>query len=151
MIFLTSNARMHETAKSVGFLQREDAPELGAAPESLRRFLPPELINRMDEILTFSPLSMESLTGIARLQLAEVAERAGQLGITLTVTEDAVSAAAACRDTAQYGARPIRRFIIREVENPLSRMWLRGELHSGDCVEVSAENGVLRFMTKTAV
>lgn len=151
MIFLTSNAGMHETAKSVGFLQREDAPELGAAPESLRRFLPPELINRMDEILTFSPLSMESLTGIARLQLAEVAERAGQLGITLTVTEDAVSAAAACRDTAQYGARPIRRFIIREVENPLSRMWLRGELHSGDCVEVSAENGVLRFMTKTAV
>ncbi len=151
MIFMTSNLGMHETATHVGFLQRTAETEQGNAPEALRRALPPELLNRMDEILTFSRLSAESLAAIARRQLSEVAERAGRMGLTLHFSENAVQAAASCRETREYGARPIRRFIIREVESPLSRMWLRGEIHAGDIIHVTAQNGTLHFLTGAAV
>ncbi len=148
MIFMTSNLGMHETAKNVGFLERIDMPEQGSAPESLRSALPRELIGRMDEILTFSRLSTESLAQIAKLRLAEVTERANRMGLEVHFSEEAVHAAAVCRETQQYGARPIRRFITREIENPLSRMWLRGELHAGDCVEVTAQDGTLCFAVR---
>ncbi len=148
MIFMTSNLGMHETAKNVGFLGRNYETEQGSAPESLRSALPRELIGRMDEILTFSRLSTESLAQIAKLRLAEVTERANRMGFEVHFSEEAVHAAAVCRETQQYGARPIRRFITREIENPLSRMWLRGELHAGDCVEVTAQDGTLCFAVR---
>ena len=150
MIFMTSNLGMHETVKNVGFLERNIETEQGSAPESLRSALPRELIGRMDEILTFSRLSTESLAQIAKLRLTEVTERANRMGLEVHFSEEAVHAAAVCRETQQYGVRSIRRFITREIENPLSRMWLRGEIRAGDCVEVSAENDVLRFLTRAA-
>ncbi len=150
MIFMTSNLGMHETVKNVGFLERNIETEQGSAPESLRSALPRELIGRMDEILTFSRLSTESLAQIAKLRLTEVTERANRMGLEVHFSEEAVHAAAVCRETQQYGVRSIRRFITREIENPLSRMWLRGEIRAGDCVEVSAENDALRFLTRAA-
>ncbi len=149
MIFMTSNLGMHETTQSVGFIQRSETVQ--RAPEALRKALPAELLNRMDEILTFSRLSEESLAAIARRQLAEVAERADRMGLTLHFSEDAIRTAASCAETREYGARPIRRFITREVENPLSRMWLKGEIHAGDHVQITGNDGVLRFLTGAAV
>jgi ATP-dependent Clp protease ATP-binding subunit ClpC len=149
MIFMTSNLGMHETTQSVGFIQRSETVQ--RAPEALRKALPAELLNRMDEILTFSRLSEESLAAIARRQLAEVAERADRMGLTLHFSEEAIRTAASCAETREYGARPIRRFITREVENPLSRMWLKGEIHAGDHVQITGNDGVLRFLTGAAV
>ncbi len=150
MIFMTSNLGMHETAKSVGFVPQSPLAQ-ERTPEAVRRVLPPELLNRMDEILTFERLSAESLAQIARSQLKLVAERAQQMGLTLHFSEEAVRMAASCKETQLYGARPIRRFITREVENPLSQMWLRGEIHAGNCVNITEQNGSLRFLTGAAV
>lgn len=151
MIFMTSNLGMHETVQNVGFIRRSEVSGQENIPEALRKALPAELLNRMDEILTFSRLSKESLAAIARRQFAEVAERAGRMGLTLHVSEEAVRTAASCRETLEYGARPIRRFITREVETPLSHMWLRGELHAGDSVHITEKDGILRFLTGAVV
>ncbi|MBQ4465273.1 MAG: ATP-dependent Clp protease ATP-binding subunit [Oscillospiraceae bacterium] len=137
MIFLTSNIGMHDQTASVGFLP--DLPRAEKAAERLRGVLPPELINRMDEILLFSPLDENSLREIARRQFRSLRSRSEELGITLEFDESAVCAAAACPETKRYGARPIRRWLTQEAESPLSRMWLRGELHAGDTVLLTAE------------
>ncbi len=150
MIFLTSNLGMHNAARNLGFVQQGD-PAPHHAEETLRRELPPELLGRMDEILTFSPLSAESLAAIAAHQLEEVGTRARQMGVTLEFSADAVRAAAAFPETQRYGARSIRRFVMQEVENPLSRMWLSGKLRAGDMVTITAENNQLRFRTRVAV
>ncbi len=148
LIFMTSNIGMHEMRSSLGFTQTAAQTQ---APEALRRALPPELLNRMDEILTFERLSAQSLAVIAGRQMELVCERAAAMGLTLTIAQEAAQAAAACGETREYGARPIRRFITREVENPLSKMWLCGELHAGDSVFVTAENGKIRLLTNVMV
>ena len=135
LIFLTSNIGMHQRSTSAGFLGGEQSP----GTDALRQTLPPELIGRMDEILEFSALSAEDLAVIARRQLTALAERAECLGITLQFDEKAVQAAASDPETRRYGARPIRRFLTQHVESPLSRMWLRGEVHGGDTVFLTCE------------
>ncbi|MBR3629032.1 MAG: ATP-dependent Clp protease ATP-binding subunit [Oscillospiraceae bacterium] len=135
LIFLTSNLGMHHRSTSAGFLGGEQS----TGTDALRQALPPELIGRMDEILEFSELSEEDLAVIARRQLTALAERAESLGVTLQFDEKAVRAAASDPETRRYGARPIRRFLTQHVESPLSRMWLRGEVHGGDTVFLTCE------------
>ncbi|MCR5717770.1 MAG: AAA family ATPase, partial [Oscillospiraceae bacterium] len=147
MIFLTSNIGMHKTAAGVGFLSGTKTDSM----DTLRQTLPPELLNRMDEILLFSPLSSESLREIAQVQLRTLCERSQELGVQLQFDESVVRAAAACPDTVRYGARPIRRFLTQEVESPLSRLWLHGELHSGDSVMLSAEDEHIRIRVMAVV
>ena len=137
MIFLTSNIGMHESTGNLGFLQNASGDS--RAVERLRGTLPPELLNRMDEILLFHPLQPESLRTIARHQLEALQKRAADMGVHLQFTDEAVEAAAACPDTARYGARPIRRCLTQEAESPISRLWLRGALHKGDTVELTAD------------
>ena len=139
MIVLTSNLGMHDTRGSLGFGTGQEERDRKLA--AVREVLPPELLNRMDEILLFSPLGEESLCEIARMQLRTLCERAGELGVHVSFDENAVRTAAACPETRQYGARPIRRFLTQEAESPLSRLWLRSELHSGDEVLLTAEPG----------
>ncbi len=147
MIFLTSNAGMHRNGAGVGFLPQ---PPGETAKDALKDVLSPELRNRIDEVIVFSPLSAESLRAIAQRELREAAARAGQLGLTLEVSEEAAALAAACPETAQYGARPIRRFVTQEVENPLSRMWLAGELRPGDCATVAVREGRIALVKRGA-
>ena len=135
LIFLTSNLGMHQRSTSAGF----PGGEQSTGTDALRQTLPPELIGRMDEILEFSALSEEDLAVIARRQLVSLSERAESLGITLQFDEKAVQAAASDPETRRYGARPIRRFLTQHVESPLSRMWLRGEVHGGDTVFLTCE------------
>ena len=135
MIFMTSNIGMHEQTANLGFLPGMSGN--ARALDRLRGVLPPELINRMDEILVFSELTPDSLQKIASRQLAALSERTAELGVTLDIDESVVQAAASCPDTGRYGARPIRRWITQNVESPLSHLWLKGELHTGDCVLLS--------------
>lgn len=149
MIFLTSNAGMHQNGAGVGFLPQK--PTAGAAKEALQKVLPPELRNRIDEVIVFEVLGEESLRAIARRQLQEAVGRAAQMGLTLQFTEEAVALVAACPETAQYGARPIRRYVTQEVENPIAQMWLRGELHAGSCAEIAVCDGKLRCCVLSSV
>ncbi|MBR1528536.1 MAG: ATP-dependent Clp protease ATP-binding subunit [Oscillospiraceae bacterium] len=139
MIFLTSNLGMHENQNTMGFLEDQNQQQKRAV-QTLKQKLSPELLNRIDEILVFEKLSPESLMKIAERQIQMLAERIAQNQIILEYDYSAIQVIADCPETAQYGARPIRRFITQELENPLSGMWLHGELQKGDTVFITAEH-----------
>ncbi|MDP9149416.1 MAG: ATP-dependent Clp protease ATP-binding subunit [Myxococcota bacterium] len=108
-----------------------------------RAELPPELYNRIDEVLAFSPLGHAEVAEVARRMLRGLGEELERArGVRLDVSEPAIEALLASGGfDAELGARPMRRAIGRLVETPIAEMLLRGELHHGDVAFVDAENG----------
>jgi ATP-dependent Clp protease ATP-binding subunit ClpB len=113
---------------------------------SLKKHLKPEFVNRIDEIITFRPLSSEAIESIVRIQLDRVIEKIESKEITLEVSDQAVEAIAKIGFDPDFGARPIKRVIQRKVVNELSKKLLSGEITTGDAVLIDAfdENVVLR-------
>lgn len=143
MIFMTSNIGMHGSQNTVGFLERQGTPQerrnvrTAQAMQKLRDVLPLEFLNRIDEIFLFEKLNQDSLMKITERQIQLLSERSRQIGISLEYDSQAVAMIAGCPETERYGARPIRRFLTQEIESPLSRMWLHGQIHDGDTVRIT--------------
>ncbi len=114
-----------------------------AVTEAARRALPPELFNRLDEVLAFAPLSREDVAEVARRMLRALAadlERAR--GVHLDASDAAVDALLdAGGFDPEMGARPMRRAIGRHIEAPIAEMILKGLLRSGDVATVDVEDG----------
>jgi ATP-dependent Clp protease ATP-binding subunit ClpB len=113
---------------------------------ALKKHLRPEFINRIDEIVTFRPLSAEAIQSIVRIQLDRVIKKIETKEITLEVSDEAIEAIARIGFDPDFGARPIKRVIQRMVVNELSKKLLSGEVSSDDVILVDAfdENVVLR-------
>jgi ATP-dependent Clp protease ATP-binding subunit ClpC len=111
----------------------------------VRHHLRPEFVNRIDEIIVFRALTKEQIADIARLLLERTRRRLRAQDVELEFTEEAVDLVAAEGFDPEFGARPLRRTIQRQVDNELSRMLLEGSLNSGDRVIVSVEDGNLSF------
>ena len=105
----------------------------------------PEFLNRIDEIVEFKELSREELTGIVDLQLARLRGRLGERGLTLELSDAAKVAIAEAGWDPAYGARPLKRAIQRQLENPLARRLLEGDFGEGDTIVVDAPDGELVF------
>jgi ATP-dependent Clp protease ATP-binding subunit ClpA len=101
------------------------------------------LINRIDEIVVFEPLSQEQIEQIVDLMLDRVREQLTERNISLEVTEPARLLLAKEGFDPEYGARPLRRTIQRLVENPVARGILQGEYREGDTVELDVEDDKL--------
>jgi ATP-dependent Clp protease ATP-binding subunit ClpB len=110
--------------------------------EELKRHFRPEFLNRIDEVIIFHRLSREDLRGIVDRQLERLQERLKggtgfqPVGLTLTVSDAAKDRLAADGYDPVYGARPLKRLIQQQIENPLARRILNGELTAGDEVVV---------------
>jgi ATP-dependent Clp protease ATP-binding subunit ClpB len=102
----------------------------------LRDHFRPEFLNRIDEIIVFRPLDEEQLRQIARLLIRNVEQRLAETGVRLQVTDEALTHLAREGYDPVYGARPLRRAIQRELENPLARRILAGEFAGVDVVHV---------------
>src|SRR4051794_7451704 len=111
----------------------------------MRDHFRPEFLNRIDEIVEFRPLSREQLTDIVELQLERLRERLADRGLELELTEAAKEALAEAGWDPTYGARPLKRAIQRQLENPLAPRLLEGDLGRGDTIGVDAQNGDLVF------
>jgi ATP-dependent Clp protease ATP-binding subunit ClpB len=105
----------------------------------------PEFLNRIDEVIEFTPLSKEQIAEIVELQLARLRERLAERRIELELTEAAKEALAEAGWDPAYGARPLKRAIQRLVENPLALRLLEGDLADGDTIRVDAADGEIRF------
>ena len=92
----------------------------------VQRVFRPELLNRIDETVVFHPLNKEALMAIASLLAQEISERAAALGYSLRFTPEALELIVSKGSDKKYGARPLRRAMIRLVEEPLSRGILEG-------------------------
>src|SRR6202041_2058892 len=134
----------------IGFASRGDDDARRTAYEeavvaSARAALPPELYNRLDEVLVFAPLSRTDVAEVARRMIASLAEELMRArGVRLDASEAAIEA---LLDAGGYdpelGARPMRRAIGRLVEAPSAEVILRGELSRGDVATVDAEGGTI--------
>jgi ATP-dependent Clp protease ATP-binding subunit ClpC len=107
---------------------------------TLGRHFRPEFLNRLDEIILFRGLDAEQLRRITALLLEDTRERLREQDITLEVDEHALSWLATCGYVPEYGARPLRRIIAREVDRRLSRALLSGDLQGGRHVIVGIED-----------
>jgi ATP-dependent Clp protease ATP-binding subunit ClpC len=113
----------------------------------LREHFRPEFLNRIDEIVVFRRLTDGQLRRITDLLLEGTRHRLQAQGVTVEFTEQAVDHLARHGHQPEYGARPLRRTIQREVDNPLSRLLLDQQLPSGSRVVAEAEDGRLAFRT----
>jgi ATP-dependent Clp protease ATP-binding subunit ClpB len=102
-------------------------------------FFKPEFINRVDEIVHFRPLTEADLAVIVGIQLGRLRTRLAERRLSLTVSEAAEKVVAAKGYDPSFGARPLRRVIQREVEDPLALALLDGRYHEGDTVTVDAD------------
>ena len=105
----------------------------------------PEFINRLDDIVVFHPLDKAQITQIARIQMRGLERRLAERGLKLDVADSAFALLGNVGFDPVYGARPLKRAIQSQLENPLASHILSGEFASGDTIRVDAEGGQLRF------
>jgi ATP-dependent Clp protease ATP-binding subunit ClpC len=145
VLIMTSNLGTEyvRRAGSLGFLQPTDSEEVRQSHEKITKALKdtfrPEFINRIDEIITFSPLGKEHMSKIVELQMKEVQERISEQGLNVQLTDAARDWLAEKGYDPTFGARPLRRIIQKHVESPLSTQLLSGTFHEGDTILVDVD------------
>ena len=139
VIIMTSNIASEKIASLTG--TREEL--IQAVMPDLRRHFKPELLNRIDEIVIFRPLQLEHIIKIVDLQVEDLRKNLEEQGIRLELDEEAKKLLAEKGYDPQFGARPLRRVIQRELETPIARMLIAGEIQAGDVIHVTAKDGQL--------
>jgi len=113
--------------------------------ELLKSKFKPEFINRIDEIITFSPLSVENLAKIVEIQTSSLKKRVEEQGMNMVLTDNAKDFLAHEGYEPMYGARPLRRIIRQYIEIPLSMKILAGDFRQGDKIIIDNKNGEMIF------
>jgi ATP-dependent Clp protease ATP-binding subunit ClpA len=155
VLIMTSNLGSQEFQRdSLGFRyeaqSKSEQKRLKSSIEgALKQTFRPEFINRIDEIIIFEPLTEEQIREIVDLMMKEVQARIEDRKITVVLTEEAKSWLAGEGFDPNFGARPLKRTIQREVETPLSRKILLGEFEEGDKVKVDLSPEGLVFSIDT--
>ncbi|MDE0518861.1 MAG: AAA family ATPase [Bdellovibrionales bacterium] len=108
--------------------------------KELKKYFRPEFLNRIDEIISFNSLSQEHIAGIVSIQIKEVQNRLKEKNISLKLDQKAVDYLARKGFDPDYGARPLKRVIQRELLNPLANQIISKELKEGQTVEVTAND-----------
>jgi ATP-dependent Clp protease ATP-binding subunit ClpB len=148
IIVMTSNLGSHWFADPA--VSGDTAALRERVMQALREAFRPEFLNRVDEIISFTGLTQEMVEEIAHIQLDRLRERLASQGLELEVTDTARALLAAEGFDPTYGARPLKRTIQREVENPLAEQLLAGDLPAGSTVVVDAEADGVVFRTSPA-
>ena len=120
IIVMTTNAGSDKTSSVLGFSETEEGRASEKTEKALFGFLRPEFINRIDEIITFRHLTKENFVRIADIMLSKLKGAMGERDIKLSYTEEVLSYVAEKSFSEKYGARNMRRFIEREVEDPIA-------------------------------
>jgi ATP-dependent Clp protease ATP-binding subunit ClpC len=148
VLIMTSNLGTEFVKKSgsLGFIRRgDDGAGEDESNEKIERALKatfrPEFLNRVDEIITFKPLSLDDVETIVDLQMKEIQARLSEHGLSVQLTDTARKWLAREGYDPQFGARPLRRALQKHVESPLSVQMLRGEFKTGDVVTVDYVEG----------
>ena len=151
VIVMTSNLGAGRAKRGIGFTASEPAAEDDRMLDAAKSAFLPEFLNRIDEIVTFRPLSAPQVEEIAGLIVERVAERlAEQRGITLEVSDELVARLAREGFDEEFGARPLQRHVRRTLEKELTRAILAGELPEGSHVRASDEDGAIALSAAPA-
>lgn len=154
IIIMTSNLGskfLKDKSAHVGFLSKEDTEKdfndrKTVIMNEVKRTFRPEFINRIDEMIVFHPLNKESLGAILKLLLKDVEKKIQHLHLSLDISEEGQEALISSGTDLEYGARPLRRTIQKEVEDPISELILKGGLQGKSTIHISTdENKKLIF------
>jgi len=152
VLIMTSNAGAREISKDsfLGFQPQQgvlDYKEIKAsAMNELKRLFRPEFLNRVDEIVVFHSLDKKQVAAILEILLKEVSDRLKERNIRLEVTQKAKEYLIQKGYDVKFGARPLRRTIQQEIEDPLAMEILKRKFESGSTVVVSVRKGKLVFL-----
>lgn len=157
VIIMTSNAGAQSIvdAKRLGFNAIQDEKEdyrkmQSNVMDEVKRIFRPEFLNRIDEIIVFHALTGEELEKIVGLLCEDLIRRAKeQLDITLKIRSSAKKKIAESGNDRKYGARPLKRALQTQMEDPLTEAILNGEIKKGDLVEVGVSKKEIKFTVKT--
>ena len=120
VVVMTTNAGSGRAASSLGFTSSESEAEKGRIEKALLEFLRPEFINRVDEVVVFNSLSVKDFSSIVKIMLSDLAGILADRNIALTYTDAAMHFIAEESHSVKYGARNMRRYIQRNVEDPIA-------------------------------
>ena len=138
----------------MGFTQAKDAESYEKVRERImdetKRLFRPEFLNRLDDIIVFRPLSKEDLIQILDLEIEKVIERIKRKNLKLNLDTKAKDFLVEKGYDPQYGARPMRRSVERYLEDPLAEEILKGNLHEGEPVNVTVEDGSKLLFTQSS-
>ena len=140
---LTDNKGRTVNFKNTIIIMTSNAPR-----ESLMNIFRPEFLNRVDEIIDFTPLGEAEIRQIVKLQIDRVVKMVADNGITLHVDDKAIDLIAKVGYDPQFGARPVKRAIQEKMLNELSKKMLSGEIDRDKEIEVSADGDQLTFESK---
>ncbi|HOM26265.1 MAG TPA: ATP-dependent chaperone ClpB [bacterium] len=113
--------------------------------ETLKLKFRPEFLNRIDEIIIFKKLKKEDILKIVGIQISYLQKRLSEKKIKIEITEKTKNYLAEKGYDENFGARPLKRLIQREIENPLALKIISGEFKEGDTIIIDVENGALKF------
>lgn len=143
VIVMTSNLGSQVIQDMAGEENYEEMKN--AVTEILTGHFRPEFLNRVDEIVVFHPLDREQIRAIARIQIQQLHKRLAERGLELEITDAALDKLGSVGFDPVYGARPLKRAIQQQLENPLAQKILAGEFGPGDAIRVDAHDLGLKF------
>ena len=143
IIIMTSNAGSNTNSNSIGF--GKQTLDKGKVLDKLKDVFRPEFLNRVDEIISFDPLTKEQLLQIVDLMLEDTKKALKEKDITIDISPKAKDFILEKGTDIKFGARPLRRAIQRYIEDELSEMILRNTLQDGQNVKIDFENNELKF------
>ncbi len=154
IILLTSNVGSDVLRKNnvIGFAKPSDAADYetmrGRTLDEAKKFFRPEFLNRLDDIIVFRTLGKPELVEILELEVQKVIERISRRNVKLVMDDKAKDFLITKGFDPQYGARPMRRAVEKELEDPLAEEILRGSLTEGEPVYVTSDGQKLAFSQK---
>jgi ATP-dependent Clp protease ATP-binding subunit ClpB len=148
VVIMTSNLGSRYLLDSIRSGRTDDAELRELVMAELRSNFRPEFLNRIDEIVMFRPLGRDVISKIIDLQLADINSRLAVRRIELRITDAAKEYIAETTYVPEYGARPVKRYLQRELETELGKMIIRDAIHEGSTAIVDVEQGSLIIRTE---
>ena len=141
VIVMTTNAGSDKSAATLGFSSERAGLSDSATEKALAQFLRPEFLNRVDEIITFNSLTPEDFSSIAKIMLGELATALAEKGITLKYSDSAAKLIAEKSYSHKFGARNMRRYIQKNIEDQLAELIISDYNHSYTQAFVNVKDG----------
>ena len=148
IIVMTSNAGSTDKSTGIGFNKTESEVSKEKSMKALSEFLRPEFLSRIDEIVTFAPLTKENYESIAALMLDEMKDPLAEKGITLKYSKKALTAIADKAFGQKFGARDIRRVIREEIEDKVAELIITSTADPFKTIKIGEKKGELEITTE---
>ena len=146
IIIMTSNIGSDIAVDAAAKGKLEDEKVRESVMELMKQNFRPEFLNRIDEILMFHALKLEDIERILGIQMKRFSERLEGLGVKVELTKKASALLAKKGYDPLYGARPLKRVIVRDIETPVSKLIVGGKLSEGSVLKIDADKESLKFL-----